>query len=263
MTAEPDAVGQPTAVEVRADQELAAQIFAASVLAPLNFLGPAGSAPATIATPIAMRIASFVVVKLSERRVKHAAETILDATEAAQLPLDDFVDKAVSDDRRHELLARTLFIAQDTALRSKRRALGRALAAGVMGDDAKLDEELLFIRAVADVDEMHIRLLQRMLQPGPTVDRGTRWWTADSVAAADPGIAPGVLGLLGTLELHGLVATAISSRAIPAAVSSVTTYSVTPVGRHFLARLEADMELCHRTLTTRSGSSSRSRRLAG
>jgi hypothetical protein len=238
MRDDPDAGGQPTELEVRADQELAAQILAASVLAPLNLLGPAGAILATISTPIATKIASWVVVKLAERRVKHAAETVLDAAEAAKLPLDEFIDRAVSDDRRHELLARTLFIAQDTALRNKRRTLGRALAAGVMGDDAKVDEELLFIRAVADIDEMHIRLLQRMLHPCP-IGGG---WTADMIAADDPGLAAGVLALLGTLELHGLVATAISNRAIPSAVSSVTTYSITPLGRHFLDRLVADME---------------------
>jgi hypothetical protein len=241
MTDDPDAGGQPTELEVRADQELAAQILAASVLAPLNLLGPAGAVLATISTPIATKIASWVVVKLAERRVKHAAETVLDAAEAAKLPLDEFIDKAVSDDRRHELLARTLFIAQDTALRNKRRALGRALAAGVMGDDAKVDEELLFIRAVADVDEMHIRLLQRMLNPGP-IGGGGLSWTANAIASADPDLAVGVLALLGTLELHGLVETAIANRAIPGAVSSVTTYGVTPLGRHFLDRLAADMD---------------------
>jgi hypothetical protein len=47
------------------------------------------------------------------------------------MPLPEFIDKAVSDDRRQELFARTLTVAQDTALRNKRRALGRALAAGV------------------------------------------------------------------------------------------------------------------------------------
>jgi hypothetical protein len=30
---------------------------------------------------------------------------------------------------------------------------------GIAGDDAKIDEELLFIRAVADIDAPHIRLL--------------------------------------------------------------------------------------------------------
>jgi hypothetical protein len=241
MTDDPDAGGQPTELEVRADQELAAQILAASVLAPLSFLGPAGAVLANISTPIATKIASWVVVKLAERRVRHAAETVLDAAEAAELPLDEFIDRAVSDDRRHELLARTLFIAQDTALRDKRRALGRALAAGVMGDDAKIDEELLFIRAMADVDEMHVRLLQRMLHPGQFGGDGSSW-TADLIASADPGLAAGVLALLGTLELHGLVATAISNRAIPSVVSSVTTYSVTPLGRHFLDRLAEDTE---------------------
>jgi len=59
----------PTEAEVRADQELAVQILAASVLAPLNLLGPVGAAGATIATPIEMRIASTVVTRLSQRRV--------------------------------------------------------------------------------------------------------------------------------------------------------------------------------------------------
>jgi len=75
--------------------------------------------------------------------------------------------KAVSDDRRHELLARALGIAQDAALRDKRRALGRALAAGIAGDDARIDDELLFIRAIADVDEPHIRLLALMASEWP------------------------------------------------------------------------------------------------
>jgi hypothetical protein len=44
--------------------------------------------------------------------------------------VEDLLEKAVSDDRRHELLSRVLGIAQDAALRDKRRALGRALAAG-------------------------------------------------------------------------------------------------------------------------------------
>jgi hypothetical protein len=86
----------------------------------------------------------------------------MDAADAADLPLGEFIDRAVADDRRHELFTRTLSIAQDTALREKRRALGRALAAGVMSDGARINEELLFIHAVEDIDEFHIRLLARM-----------------------------------------------------------------------------------------------------
>jgi hypothetical protein len=240
VTSEPDAGGEPTEEEVRADKELAAQIFAASVLAPLNLLGPPGAVLATIATPIATRIASFVVVKLSERRVKHAAETVVDAAEAAGLPLDDFTDIAVSDDRRHELLARTLTIAQDTALRDKRRALGRALAAGVMGDDAKIDHELLFIRAVSDLDEMHIRLLSLMsVQPRP---KGKLGWDLMDIMNADPGLMIAASALLGTLELHGLVAETVASRSIPSATGTQTFYNITPVAEAFLDRLAADAD---------------------
>ena len=67
-------------------------------------------------------------------------------------------------------------------------------------------------------------------------------WSADQIRAADPGLAAGVLALLGTLDLHGLVATTISNRAIPAAVSSTTLYNITPAGQHFLGRLAADLE---------------------
>ncbi len=240
VTSEPSAGGEPTEGEVRADQELAVQIFAASVLAPLNLLGSPGAVLATIATPIATRIASFVVVKLSERRVRNAAETVVDAVEAAGVPLTQFTDMAVSDDRRHELLARTLTIAQDTALRDKRRALGRALAAGVMGDDAKIDYELLFIRAVADVDEMHIRLLSRMRATGPPA--GKLGWDLMDIMNADPGLMIAASALLSALELHGLVARTVSTRIIPSATGTQTVYNVTPGGEAFLDRLTAHPE---------------------
>lgn len=65
-------------------------------------------------------LATHVIKKLGARRLDHATETVIDAASAAEMPLDEFVDKAVSDDHRHELFARTLVIAQDTALQEKR-----------------------------------------------------------------------------------------------------------------------------------------------
>lgn len=70
-----------------------------------------------------------------------------------------------------------------------------------MGDDARIDDELLFVSAINDIHEMHIRLLSRMVAeivPGPG-------WNAQKIAAADPGLADVVLALLGTLELYGLI----------------------------------------------------------
>ena len=87
----------------------------------------------------------------------------MDGADAACISVAEFIDKAASDERRHELFARASAVAQDAAWRNKKRALGRALAAGVMGDDARIDEEMLFIRAVDDIDEVHVRLLGHLV----------------------------------------------------------------------------------------------------
>jgi hypothetical protein len=82
---------------------------------------------------------------------RHARDTIADAAEASGESEEHLLARAVADDRRHEVLVRALGIGQDTALRNERRALGRALAAGIAGDNALIDDEWLFIRAVADL----------------------------------------------------------------------------------------------------------------
>ena len=60
--------------------------------------------------------------------------------------------RAFTDLEHQELLARALTMAQDTAMRDKRRALGRALASAAADTGTKIDDELLFIRVLADLD---------------------------------------------------------------------------------------------------------------
>ena len=98
-----------------------------------GLLGPDAGAAATALTPVLETVLSGVLRSLGQHRSGHAAQTLEDAAEAAGEPVEQFVEKAVADERRVELLARTVTIAQDTALRDKRRALGRALAAGIAG----------------------------------------------------------------------------------------------------------------------------------
>jgi hypothetical protein len=177
------------------------------------------------------------LVRVGRRRVEHAGETLMDAAAATDLPLDEFFDKAVADDRRQELLARTLNIAQDTSRRDKRRALGRALAAGVMGDDARIDEELLFIRAVDDIDEWHIRLLDRM----DTTHIYGPGWSAYKILDADLGLSTGVHAIIGTLETHGLIAESAQSAPV-AGADKGPFYVITDQGRMFLDRLREDSD---------------------
>lgn len=223
--------GEPTGAEPR-DVELAKQI-AVAFLANVPYLySSIAGVLAGVAAPILLAVAnSAAVQRLGRRRAEHAAEMMLDAAEAADLPLNEFLDKAVSDDRRQELLSRALGIAQDTALKAKRRVLSRALANGVMGDEAHINEELLFMRAVQDIDEMHIRLLSRLANPP-----GSRW-DADSIVRADPGLEVGVVSLLRTLEVHGLVRAHMSVPPGGAVRSLDPDYSIAALGERLLARL--------------------------
>jgi hypothetical protein len=161
------------------------------------------------------------------------------ASQAAGESPDDLLLQAVSDDGRHELLVRALSIAQDTALRDKRRALGRALAAGIAGDDAQLDDELMFMRAVADLDAPHIRVLQLMAseQPGAGQQSGSPFhagWSPATIAARDRGLGDAVPALMWTLEAHGLIRAATSSTPW---LSSREAYNLTAAGRRMLDRL--------------------------
>ena len=221
--------GQP--VEQALDDRTLAIQIAVAFLANVPWLYNAvAGVLAGSGAPILLAIAnSDAVRKLGRRRAEHAAETMLAAAEAANLSLSDFLDHAVSDDRRQELLTRALWIAQDTALTAKRRVLGRALASGVMGDDAKVDEESLFVRAIEDLDAVHIRLLSRLA--------GGRLWDVDSVTKEDPGLALGVESLFRTLEVHGLVRAHMSVPPGGAVRSLDPSYSISTLGELLLDRL--------------------------
>lgn len=227
-----------TDAEREADRDLAIQVAAAALTGAAALAGTVPGAAATMYQPIAAAIMTAAVQRLGRRRTEHAADTLMDAADTAGLPLGEFMDRAVSDDRRHELFARSLRVAQDTALRDKRRALGRALAAGVMGDDARVDEEMLFLRAVDDIDEKHVRLLDRMARTDrPSAGPG---WTISNIGRADPGLINGVRALLGSLELHGLIQQAVIQRPIQGEGAGQAHYNVTQQGREFLARLTED-----------------------
>lgn len=228
---------QVTETAREADKDLAVQLVVAFGIGVATVYGAVPGALATMAGPV-MTVVLNALMRVRRRRVEHAAETLLDAADQAELPVAAFFERAVADDRRHELFTRALSIAQDTALRDKRRALGRALAAGVMGDDAQVDEELLFMRALEDIDEMHIRLLARMADTyPPEVGPG---WSARIIGKADPGLANGAPALLGALQVHGLVEEVVRNRPIQGEGATQAFYNITRQGRDFLNHLAED-----------------------
>ena len=128
--------------------------------------GPdAGMAGAAL-TPALESALGHIFDRIDSRRRKNAAETLTDAADelGAEAPEEfaKFIKDAVSSLERQELLARALTIAQDTAMRDKRRALGRALASAVAETSTTVNEELAFIRVIADLDSGDIRVLRLM-----------------------------------------------------------------------------------------------------
>lgn len=217
-------------------RELVAQTFAGFVVGSASLVRPeVGLAAATAGPSVAYWVDRLIKV-LSQRRSAHAGQTLNDAAEAARLPIEQFVDEALADDKRTELLVRALTAAQDVSLREKRRALGRALAAGV-GGQSMVGDEFLFMRALADLDEPHIAVLQVIGTEPPIHHPFPRNWLFNDITERLPGLVSALLAIMATLELHTLV----SNIPLTSEVGRQTdVYSIAPLGRIMLSRLAED-----------------------
>jgi hypothetical protein len=183
--------------------------------------------------------------RIDSQRRENAAETLTDAADelGAETPEQfmKFIEDAVSNPEHRELLARALTIAQDTAMRDKRRALGRALASAVAETGTLVDDELAFIRTLAHLDPADIRVL-RLTDTVPEHPRArgyeVKQWYPWSIAQADSGLAGSAWTSLRILEHHGLV---WSSGDQLTPYGHQPEYEITGLGEYFLARL-ADPE---------------------
>ena len=72
-----------------------------------------------------------------------------------------------------------------------------ALAAGVMGNDSRIDEELLFARAIDGLTEMHVRALAQLADG--------RQLTARTLVQTDPGLERGAIAILHVAGHKGLL----------------------------------------------------------
>jgi hypothetical protein len=122
-------------------------------------------------------------------------------------------------------------------MRDKRRALGRALASAVAETGTMVDDELAFMRTLADLDPSDIRVLRfTNTVPEHLRARGyeAKQWYPWSVAQADAGLANSVWTSFRVLEQHGLV---WSSGDQLTPYGHQPEYEITGLGQYFLARL--------------------------
>lgn len=212
-----------------------------------GYAGPLAGTAAAGGAPVVLVAMDYIAAAIGRRRREHAAETLTDAADeaGAQTPQEftEFVMAALRDDEHQELLSRALTAAMDTAMRDKRRALGRSLASALDETGTAVDDELVFIRVLADLDAAHVRLLRLMSTvPSHITAQGiaARQWYPWSISQADPGLAGTVWPLLQVLDQHGLI-TGGSEHWVPGGVME-PEYEITPYGEWFLDRLAAPDE---------------------
>jgi hypothetical protein len=222
--------------------ELATQVVVAVATGAVGLAGPVAAAVATGATPLVQAAIDHVRDVIGHSRLSHQVEIVMDGAETFGAETFEafkhFIDAAISDDEHRELLARALITGQDAALRDKRRALGRALASAASDTGTRVNDELLFIRVLADLDEPHIRLL-RLMQTFPKRQADRHWeqvtWEVRSIAEADPGLGGPAVQLLRELTRHGLVF--LRAGGIQPGAEESLQYSITPDGDWLLARV--------------------------
>jgi hypothetical protein len=153
---------------------------------------------------IAPARAEALISYLEDRRARRQArlESLAEAAEAqGGETFDVLLEKARQDDSRSDLTEEVLQQATETAAEWKMRALGRALARGLLADDeAEIDEVHLMLAAIDDLEAPHVRVLQRLYAEG---DRYSG--IADyQLATMFPNGVRVLYALLKTLERHGL-----------------------------------------------------------
>jgi hypothetical protein len=231
---------------------LAVKVVAGALGAAAGFAGPDAAVAGAGLAPVIEDVFGQIWSRLSAKRAERVAETLLGAAEELSgdtaEQLRRFAAAAASDETYQELLARTLTVAQDTAMRDKRRALSRALANALGDVGTKVDNEIAFVRMLADLDPVHIRVLKIMsrrpkhldrvaLQMNATDDpKAARQWYEWSITHEDPGLEESVWGALQVLEQHGLIWDR-GEQLVPAPHGMQHEYEISPYGDYLISRL--------------------------
>lgn len=162
----------------------------------------AGGAVAVV-TPALLRMTREVI----KRRQNRADRALITAAEAID-GLDILEERLRNYDERVELLGRVLEAAARTPLEKKIRALSRVLVDGLQ-DDADMGEAFMLADALADMEEPHVLLLERIheepIAPAETRTNQNWGWDINDISQATRELNPTLNGILAVLARHGLL----------------------------------------------------------
>lgn len=204
----------------------------------VNITAAMAASGVTTADPVAGLVAAGLVpaVAAAADRWRSQAASSVEATlaagaEEAGLPVDELLERLAGDPTRLVFLSEALAGASRSTYSNRTRALGRALAAGALAEDAaKVDEERMWVGLIVQLEAPHVRALLHLEQaPIDMVERVTRG-VAKAVGIEDEALAG---TLLATLQRLGLIVRAWPDGFIP----PEPLCHLTPLGVEALRRL--------------------------
>jgi hypothetical protein len=159
-----------------------------SVAGALVGLALGGSEGALAGAAVEPVLAQVVSETLTRRRQRAGRALAVAATEVGTTP-EALLQQILADERLLDLAAAVVAAASETMLEAKIRALGRALASGVLArDEAVVDKQRFLVDTLAELDAPHVRVLTQL-----SVEHEDYWPTIrelepDPLGAAGPGV---------------------------------------------------------------------------
>lgn len=192
---------------------------------------PALAAIAGAAAAPAVSIAFDAVLRRRRERVEIAST---EACRTGNCTFQDIVNAAVGSDLKIELLATALNAAAVADDERRVRALGVALARGVLqSDDALVDEQVVITRVLADLEAPDVRILHLMVEVNQTgfMVRTSRPTDDGTLVALVPTLAPVIDSIVARLSGLGTISSDVYGK------SSQVVWSATSIGRQCIAAL--------------------------
>jgi hypothetical protein len=195
--------------------------------------GPFGAVLGAIATPVL----ELVIRRGNRRSAENVNRVLEDAAKDADMSADEMVDVIGRDDRYLAVSAAAVQAAMTTLDDAKVAALARVLGEALQ-DEARLDVSWLLIRALADLEAPHVRILRTMAtELCPPVDSAVALrpgiWRLKALQGRLPQLEHGLDPIMATLERHG----AVWGKGLAAAADD-PVWSLTGFGRGCLRLLE-------------------------
>jgi hypothetical protein len=172
------------------------------------FLGPVLGALVGSASSPLLADGAKALQRVVRRRLDRVELASSVASEVAGCPFDALVEIATDDDRRLEIIGRALQAAALSESELTIRALGFALASGVLAsDDAKVDASFRIVSTLGQLDAVDLRVLDRMCQEdtGWDVRPSDPKTSRPSIEEAVPGVDVVLDHVVARLSTLGLI----------------------------------------------------------